>query len=206
MGQLIRCPMCDNEISPNAISCPHCGEPLKAHDERQEDNIVMAKPIIEAEGEFYRKDENTYKPCVVSICKEYTAFSDPQRKEIYVVLHYQTLKDFDIIAPFPKKPGGFFRDSKRKVFFNKVTGDKMPEFRVLSKDADDKLQREIFDLFGDMRVNPAKYLSIHCPNCKSDNVEKISGASKAGSALLFGVLALSSLKSSYKCKTCGYKW
>lgn len=29
MGNLIKCPMCEKEISPNAISCPHCGEPMK---------------------------------------------------------------------------------------------------------------------------------------------------------------------------------
>jgi ribosomal protein L7/L12 len=29
MGNLIQCPMCEREISPNAISCPHCGEPMK---------------------------------------------------------------------------------------------------------------------------------------------------------------------------------
>lgn len=206
MGQLVRCPMCDKEISPNAISCPHCGEPLKGHDEHQVDHILIAKPLLEVEGEFYLKEVNAYKPCTVSIYKEYTAFSDPKSKEIYVVLHYHSLKDFDITHPFPKKPGGFFRDSKRNVFINKSTGDEMPEFRVLNRDTEDVFQRKTFELFGDLRLNPAKYLSIFCPNCKSDNVERISGASKAGSSLLFGLLALSSLKSSYKCKSCGYKW
>lgn len=31
---LVKCPMCSNDVSPNAISCPHCGEPLG----RQNDN------------------------------------------------------------------------------------------------------------------------------------------------------------------------
>jgi len=26
---LIKCPMCERDISPNAINCPHCGEPMK---------------------------------------------------------------------------------------------------------------------------------------------------------------------------------
>jgi len=29
MENLIKCPMCEKEISPNAVSCPHCGEPMK---------------------------------------------------------------------------------------------------------------------------------------------------------------------------------
>lgn len=28
-GNLIKCPMCEKEISPNAESCPNCGEPMK---------------------------------------------------------------------------------------------------------------------------------------------------------------------------------
>ena len=29
---LIKCPMCEREISPNAVACPHCGEPMKVQD------------------------------------------------------------------------------------------------------------------------------------------------------------------------------
>ncbi|MBW9155937.1 ribosomal protein L7/L12 [Clostridium tagluense] len=35
MGNLIKCPMCDKDISPNAISCPHCGEPMKLQQEKE---------------------------------------------------------------------------------------------------------------------------------------------------------------------------
>ena len=30
MSNLVKCPMCYREVSPNAKSCPHCGEPLRA--------------------------------------------------------------------------------------------------------------------------------------------------------------------------------
>lgn len=26
---LIKCPMCERDISANAVACPHCGEPMK---------------------------------------------------------------------------------------------------------------------------------------------------------------------------------
>lgn len=29
---LIKCPMCQKDISPNATACPHCGEPMKFED------------------------------------------------------------------------------------------------------------------------------------------------------------------------------
>jgi transposase-like protein len=48
--------------------------------------------------------------------------------------------------------------------------------------------------------------AIKCPNCKSTRVEKISTASKLGSALMWGALAANKLKSSYKCLDCKFKW
>jgi predicted RNA-binding Zn-ribbon protein involved in translation (DUF1610 family) len=47
---------------------------------------------------------------------------------------------------------------------------------------------------------------IKCPTCKSDNVKKISGASKIGSALTFGVFSIGKISKTFECKTCGYKW
>ena len=48
--------------------------------------------------------------------------------------------------------------------------------------------------------------AMKCPNCKSTNIEKISTASKLGSALMWGALAANKLKSSYQCKSCKFKW
>lgn len=47
---------------------------------------------------------------------------------------------------------------------------------------------------------------IKCPNCKSTNVEKISGLSKAGSVAIWGVFALGKVSKTYQCKSCGFKW
>jgi len=47
---------------------------------------------------------------------------------------------------------------------------------------------------------------IKCPTCKSTNVKKISGASKVGSAVMFGVFAMGKLTKTYQCNKCGYKW
>jgi len=48
--------------------------------------------------------------------------------------------------------------------------------------------------------------AIQCPNCKSPDVEKISAASKVGSALVWGVFAAGKVSKTYQCKKCGYKW
>ena len=47
---------------------------------------------------------------------------------------------------------------------------------------------------------------ILCPNCKSPNIKKISGASKVGSAAMWGVFSMGKLTKTYQCKKCGYRW
>lgn len=48
--------------------------------------------------------------------------------------------------------------------------------------------------------------TIKCPNCKSTNVKKIGGLSKAGSVALFGVFAMGKVSKTYQCNKCGYRW
>lgn len=47
---------------------------------------------------------------------------------------------------------------------------------------------------------------IKCPNCHSLRTHKISGVSKAGSAILFGVFALGKMSKTWECNACGYRW
>jgi len=46
----------------------------------------------------------------------------------------------------------------------------------------------------------------HCPTCGSTNIEKISGANKVGSAMMFGVFSLGHISKTFKCKNCHYQW
>jgi predicted RNA-binding Zn-ribbon protein involved in translation (DUF1610 family) len=48
--------------------------------------------------------------------------------------------------------------------------------------------------------------TIKCPTCKSPDVEKISGLSKAGSVALWGVFAIGKVSKTYRCKKCGAQW
>ena len=49
-------------------------------------------------------------------------------------------------------------------------------------------------------------LIIKCTNCGSTNTHKISGASKVGSAILFGIFSMGKITKTYECDKCGYKW
>lgn len=44
-----------------------------------------------------------------------------------------------------------------------------------------------------------------CPTCQSTNIQKISTASKAAGAFIFGIFS-STARSQFKCNNCGYKW
>ncbi len=48
--------------------------------------------------------------------------------------------------------------------------------------------------------------SPKCPTCGSEDIQKISGASKVGKAVLFGVLAVGAISKTFKCNNCGYQW
>lgn len=68
---LIECPECRREISSEAISCPHCGYPLKKiRDASQNDSVVNVKIVQEekkkpeyanSEIEQYKKEIDDYK-------------------------------------------------------------------------------------------------------------------------------------------------
>jgi DNA-directed RNA polymerase subunit RPC12/RpoP len=49
-------------------------------------------------------------------------------------------------------------------------------------------------------------LVVKCPNCSSTNTQKISGTSKAASALAFGIFSMGKLTKTWECKTCKYRW
>lgn len=62
------------------------------------------------------------------------------------------------------------------------------------------------DLIASRAIINAPYGNIpKCPTCGSLNVERISMGSKIVGGAMFGVFS-SSIRNSYKCKNCNYKW
>ncbi len=43
--ELINCPACEKEISPNAPTCPNCGEPIKKEPTRTVGSIDPKDPV-----------------------------------------------------------------------------------------------------------------------------------------------------------------
>ena len=45
-----------------------------------------------------------------------------------------------------------------------------------------------------------------CPTCKSTNIKRISGMSKAGSVVMWGVLAAGKVAKQWHCNNCKHEW
>jgi len=50
---------------------------------------------------------------------------------------------------------------------------------------------------------PQRTPTVTCPYCSSTNCKKISGASKVGKVLMWGVLAAGSVGHTWHCNSCG---
>jgi ribosomal protein L7/L12 len=63
-----------------------------------------------------------------------------------------------------------------------------------------------FNDFIKQKLEDKQGLEIKCPNCDSINTKKISGASKVGSVVLFGIFSMGKLTKTYQCSKCDYRW
>ena len=52
-------------------------------------------------------------------------------------------------------------------------------------------------------IEPKHTPTVTCPYCSSTNCKKISGASKVGKVLMWGVLAAGSVGHTWHCNSCG---
>lgn len=172
---LIKCPMCEKDISPNAISCPNCGEPMK--------NKLDSKITFNEED----------------ICN--------------FILINSGKDTIRVIKQVRDTTGWSLYDSKKSVEnAPSIIYEKIKYAEALSyKSAYEELGAKVEIVSADKGI--IDYVNttnigfiIKCPNCNSTNTKKISGASKVGSAVMFGVFAMGKLTKTYQCNKCGYKW
>lgn len=176
---LIKCPMCEKMISPNAISCPNCGEPMKEGIENTIENNIINKNhcslILIETGK--RKIEIIKRIREVTDCGLAEAKNSTDNTPSIILNDITLSKAESIIKSF------------------EALGAKM---QISSVDDIKNLEK----VKSDVKTKS----KIICPNCKLDKVHKISGLSKAGSAVLFGVFSLGKLNKTYECNNCGYRW
>lgn len=207
---LIKCPECEKEVSSMAGSCPHCGYPMdliQSNEEPLDEKTIIDNldPIAKGKGEIFIEEENEYKSAMLFLCNDKLIVTDINEEKIILCLLYDSYKDLDYKSPYPRKQGGFLRDSSIKVFWNKLTKEETPKFKFIDKLSSNQFDKDYFSYHFNNSFKDTQPV-IKCPTCQSTNTKKISGASKAGSALVWGVLAVGKISQTFECKSCGYRW
>ena len=55
------------------------------------------------------------------------------------------------------------------------------------------------------RIELRKSQQLHCPNCQSTNIKRISATSRVIGSMMLGILS-SNIGKTYQCNKCKYKW
>jgi len=173
---LIKCPMCNKEISPNAVSCPNCGEPMRK--EESNNNFI--------------KDS-----CNVVLL---SVGSNP----IKVIYNIRKITDCGL------KEAKDTIDNTPSLIIKSIDYSKALEYKTLFEDLGAKIDIVSADepnkAFNDYINNQNLGYTVKCSNCGSIDTKKISGASKVGSVVLFGIFSMGKLTKTYQCNKCGYRW
>lgn len=178
---LINCPECNTAISDSAITCPHCGYPIKSH----EISGIIHLHWANNSGDSLRKTlvfvDNVQRAEMQ--CEDYvdiTVSGGVHALELRQKKLVLLSKDVEILKDNQEE----FIAYKEAMGFSHV-----------------KLKNVDFDM--------SKYYSMQaapkCPNCGSPQIRKITYERRSTSIGLFG-LASNTLGKSFECKKCKYKW
>lgn len=178
---LIKCPMCEKMISPNAESCPNCGEPIRS----RIDKLGLYTLVLEDKG---------VSP-IAAIKKIRKVVGEELVSKDFIADNVSYIEIIDNLTLERAK------NLKKEIEESGATIQIVPK-RKASPDFDVEVKPQ-----NNTSIIDYDYLNtIKCPNCKSDKVHKISGLSKAGSAIAFGILSIGKLSKTFQCDDCGYRW
>lgn len=177
---LIKCPECKKEISDQATSCPHCGFPLQKK-ERLKNNRYSIKLV----------DAGSSKAKIIVVIRNVTGLSLTDAKFIadnnmYIILDIPLEKAEDIKKSFEEKsedvkieiqPYEEWQRTYRPVKTNGSHSNNSSHLQQISQ-------------------------TPLCPYCSSANTKKISGTSRVGSALMFGLFS-KKIGKQWHCNSCG---
>lgn len=191
---LIKCPMCGKEISPNAVSCPNCGEPMK-----KEEYCLILKSL---------GNKPTNVKCrLVKLFHSNIDNVNSIVKEIPCILFNNLkLEDAEDYKSKLEEVGANISVTTNEGYIvsKSINNPIMKEERKYQKvdDSNDYLKYlEKSHVEEDTEDN-----AIKCPNCHSTKVHKIGGLSKAGSVAMWGIFAMGKVSKTYQCDKCGYRW
>lgn len=176
MGNLIKCPMCEKDISPNAIACPHCGEPMKI--EINTDSMDFCNVVLINSG--YNKIK------VIKCLRDYTGCGLKECKDCIdntpsIMFNNITYSEAESIKSSFEMVGAEIELAPlNKVFSSFITKK-------------------------DLIIEKSLKIKIKCPMCNSSNVVKINRGNFILRSI-FRISSSSNSIQKNECKQCGYKW
>ena len=226
---LIKCPECGREnISDSAEACPNCGfgireyyqkiklkqeetERQRREKEQRKERELAQKAQQEQRIKNIPKPDKPRYSIVAAICGILCI--------LLGVNSVATTDEYDIERSVSAGNGDpVFQGWYLVIFGIVILGvglyffiKKVNAYKLAEKDFE-TYQKEVVKQQDEATLRHVNEIQqkmnamVRCPTCGSMNVERISGASKVGKAVAFGVLAAGSISKTFHCKNCGYRW
>lgn len=191
---LVRCPECGKmKVSQYAEECPDCGFPILKFLEDHNLNDFSKVWICTKCG------ETIYDTILPNDIKCRYCGNIMKQTNINIDDYKEYIRELEKDKTVPEQDEIHLQENERLA---KEYGDDF------SKEA---LEQRVIERDRFIRQNTKSYTpptpssQVKCPTCGSTNVKKISVASKAVGAGLFGLFSKTA-KSQFECSSCGYKW
>lgn len=233
---LIKCPECGKDISDKSPACIHCGYPLSllpiAKQKEETKHIKTRATTNTKEYSVKIINCNGSKVKVITTLKNLFQYSLDDAKNAVLNLPLTVTTNADIVVI--KNIAQEFTDAG--IEFEIFEGEKQLTFRIEPKDkvanhytfTTPNAAQSAFkicpscgkktnqpDVFYCPQCN-VRYERIteaaenknvpKCPTCQSVNIKKISGLSKIGNVVLWGVFAVGKVSKQWHCNNCGSEW
>ena len=172
--------MCDKDISPNAVSCPNCGEPMRNKKKTSDICNIVLVDVLNKNKNMIRviKQIKDITNCALIDAKNSV---DKSPSIIIKAIDYSKAEDYKIL----------FEDLGAVIELVPLDTDREFNEFIRVETKIEQVKQEVM---------------IKCPNCGSINTKKISGVSKVGSVALFGIFSVGKLTKTYQCNKCDYRW
>lgn len=194
---LIKCPMCEKDISPNAESCPNCGEPMKKN-----------KELIKNSDDEFNKSQcslilinNGRSPIkIIKRIREVTGYGLKDAKDCTDNIPSVILKDIDYLKAAEIKNS--FEILGATMEISSENGDLTIDRRS------DAAEHKVVEHKNDTQT-------LKCPKCGSTQITAGNKGFGLGKAAIGGILlgpvgllggVLGSKKVLVTCLKCGKQW